>query len=353
MTTLKPALHIASAANERYYPGLEVLVTSALLHISEQTPVNLYIFDGGISQGSWERLTAQANRLHPQTKIIPLHFEESHFEGFQALSGSKLTYARLLLGELLPDVDRVIYLDSDIIICKDLDPLGEMPMEGRTALAGPDALIKNLSEDCPWLSREVTEKYNYFNAGVLVLDLNRWREKHYFQQALAALTTHSKQALYYDQTALNYILRDDVGPLPESWNKCVFSAHDFDGRPCNIHLTGEKPWLQHIARFDHYVWLSFYRDVISEPAEWHRRRLLSSDGVINKLHHYTARSRVTRFAYAWLIQLQMARASHDHHRSVLARKLRNGTGDFSGLSSLRREWQRRLDERRSPRALVA
>jgi lipopolysaccharide biosynthesis glycosyltransferase len=127
---------------------------------------------------------------------------------------SKAAYARLLMGQLLPpDIDRVLYLDCDLIVRGDLGDLWNTDLDGKTIGAVSDSLsysrhsILGLPQGAP-----------YFNSGVMLIDLRRWREMDVGGRSLKFAREHPDRLQWWDQCALNLILHDDWLPLDRKWN---------------------------------------------------------------------------------------------------------------------------------------
>ena len=329
---MSPPLHIASASDAGYYPGLEVLICSTLLYLPRETEVHFHIFDGGLSEQNWKALRAHAARLHPHTVIHPLAFSENDFANAPALHGNKITYARLLLGERFPDLERIIYIDCDIIVGRNLEELRDLEMGDHTILAARDAVVSRLNEDCPWLPESEARNYTYFNAGVLLLNLERFRKRGYLAQCLAAVALHPDKCRYWDQTPLNYVLRDDVGSLPQHWNQVAFTSDAIPSQPVNIHLISDKPWREPFPRFDHYVWSAFYADFVGKR-DWTARSTTARKWLYRVSCHP-----VTRWLFALVMGLIVAATPNPRARARRELMLRGGTSDFSVLKRLRREW---------------
>jgi lipopolysaccharide biosynthesis glycosyltransferase len=123
------------------------------------------------------------------------------------------SYYRLLMAQVLPpEVSRVIYLDCDTIVREDLAKLWETPL-GRYPLgAVPDKNFKH---------RHVlglAEEAAYFNSGVLLIDLDRWRKAAIGTRALEFAARHPERLTWGDQCALNWLLHDQWLQLDDSWN---------------------------------------------------------------------------------------------------------------------------------------
>jgi lipopolysaccharide biosynthesis glycosyltransferase len=332
-------LHIASASDAGYLPGLEVLVCSALLHTRRDIEVHFHIFDGGIPPEGWALLERHAARFHPRAFVHRLQFNAERFARFPHMHGNHLTYARLLLGEIFPALDRIVYLDSDIVVGRDVAELRDLDAGGRTLLAAGGNVLHTLADDCPWLTPEEGKAFRYFNAGVVVIDLVRWRHQNYFARCLEALDVPGVNCQFHDQTVMNYVLRHDVTFIDQHWNQVVFAGDQLPAAPANIHVIKKKPWHLQTARFDHFLWRAFYEDMI-EPG----RRWAPDSPVGRKLL-----SRIPRWSAArWLFRLAIGGAilfSRNEHRRRDYRFLRRQVlSDFNRLRQLRLGWQRRREE---------
>ena len=159
-----------------------------------------------------------------------------------------MTFARFLLAELLPrEATRVLYLDSDLLVLGDLGALWTSSLEGNCAGAvldyGLDPLLQRQDPKCagmPAVNR-------YFNAGVLLIDLDLWRQEQIGERAAQYLAEHPDSP-YADQDALNVVLDGAWASLAEEWN---FQRHletsvvrmKPELRPAIVHfITEAKPW---------------------------------------------------------------------------------------------------------------
>ena len=123
------------------------------------------------------------------------------------------TYYRLLLGEVLPpELERVLYLDCDMMVRGDLAELWRMTLGSALVGAVPDpGFAANHILGLP-------PGASYFNAGLLLIDLVRWRAERVGAAALAFAADHPDRLTYNDQCALNWILRDNWLALDPKWN---------------------------------------------------------------------------------------------------------------------------------------
>jgi lipopolysaccharide biosynthesis glycosyltransferase len=251
-------IHIATAANENFAPGLLVTIASALTSLDQSSSVTIYFLNGGISEGTKKQLLKLCETLHPDCRLVDLPINEGPFSGANLGPGNSLmTYARLLLGSLIPS-ERVIYIDADFVVLRDLAEMWRMDMNGKTILAVADRAGWTLSRDCPLELTEDDKAIPYFNAGYLMIDLKRWRELSIEQNSLSMATRY--HCVYWDQTVLNYLFRFDRKLVESCWN---WQDHNILDGPkavdANYHLTDNfKPWLYWGSNLKHQIWRLYY-----------------------------------------------------------------------------------------------
>jgi|GEM_PF-727907 len=160
---------------------------------------------------------------------------------------SRMTFARLLIPDVMPEgTSRLVYLDADILVLNDLAPLWEADLQGRPIGAVIDALDTHIKTNAPGFE-EVPRVRSYFNAGILVIDLPRWRQQRVSERAHDYLRRFPSTP-YCDQDALNVVCDGDWKQLSTTWN---YQGH-LSGRiqelsaeeaPAIVHfVTTLKPW---------------------------------------------------------------------------------------------------------------
>jgi lipopolysaccharide biosynthesis glycosyltransferase len=137
----------------------------------------------------------------------------------QAMPDGRLpsaTLFRLRVEELLPaELDRVLYLDTDMIVRHSLTPLWETDLAGSPAAAVQDSGMC-WTTHLPWRELEISPRLPYFNAGVLVIPLERWRKERTSERALDLLLRFRFRDA--DQAALNAIFAGSWCALDPRWN---------------------------------------------------------------------------------------------------------------------------------------
>jgi lipopolysaccharide biosynthesis glycosyltransferase len=163
-------------------------------------------------------------------------------------NGTRMHYGRLLIASILPpEVERALYLDADILVLGDISPLWEIDLEGAAVGAvidaGVDALMKN-DQLGRW---NIPRVLDYFNSGVLLIDLERWRDQRIAEKVLEYVA-RNPTSLFPDQNALNVVCDGHWKQLDLRWNFQRHMEHRLAdmspaNRPAIVHfVTGEKPW---------------------------------------------------------------------------------------------------------------
>jgi lipopolysaccharide biosynthesis glycosyltransferase len=177
---------------------------------------------------------------------IDLH----QFDEFPVLEHvSRMTYARLLMPRWLPrSVKRVLYLDVDMLVLGSIEALLYTPLSKN-----PVAAVTDLHVDGDLKSRDRARNpgvpcvAKYFNAGVMLFDLEHCAQQKIFERALAYLQTHATTP-YSDQDALNVACDGLWQHLDGHWNfqghhTCRIDRLPMDRRPAIVHfITSTKPW---------------------------------------------------------------------------------------------------------------
>ena len=242
---------LAFASNERYFPGLYCAVASALSHLDAARKVDVKVLDGGISTTSKDRLERLVDRFGNQVRLKFVPVDESVFRGATLGPGeSHMTYCRILLPHLL-DVPRLIYLDCDVLVFRDLSQLFDLELSpGKVLAAVPDSETLSLAEDCPTIADAMglPAEGAYFNCGVMLMNLDELRKQHFFERAVEFFNRKSAYR-FWDQSAINFLLYGQIDALPEYWNRASwrFDAQQNNDLDCVLHYTTSAPWLVEIA----------------------------------------------------------------------------------------------------------
>src|SRR4051794_15750135 len=247
MRELEPVV-LALTSDENYFHGLYCAVASALSAMDPARKVDVKVLDGGLSQASRDPLARLIERIGKHAQLDFVEADPSIFDKATPGPGqSHMAYWRILLPHLL-DVPRLIYLDCDVLVFRDLSELFDLQLSpGKIVAAVPDSETLTLGDD----SRTIASAMNlppaerYFNAGVMLLNLDELRREDFTERSLAFFSKFSGHYRFHDQSAFNFLLQGKIQELPEHWNRPAWRFDDQDTNTlgCVLHYTSSAPWL--------------------------------------------------------------------------------------------------------------
>ncbi len=243
-------INVLTSTDKQYTRHLGVMLNSLFSSSSIGTIFTITVLDGGISRKDIARLTRLAE-TH-QAGIAFVAMDRYRFERYPLSNHIRqAAYYRISMSEILDSsVRKVLYLDCDIIINDDITELWETDFN--------DCAVAAVEE--PHFDRHVDlflpPDTLYFNSGVMLVNLDRWREERIGDKAHDFIRKHLDVLMLHDQDALNAVLCGKWLPLHPKWN---LQTDMFDLRPLSsyseqavaeavahpavIHFTtSSKPW---------------------------------------------------------------------------------------------------------------
>lgn len=241
---------VACAADNTYALPLGVMLASLSAHANPDRRIDVYIVDCGLSDSVRSRINKQIrSNLHfhwlPSTRSLDI---SDPYWGHV----SSATYDRLLIDDYVPkDTVQALWLDCDLLVLDDITTLFNNQFTGSTLRAVHDPFIRCMGSSFGvrhWRELGLASDNPYFNAGVMLIDMTRWRATKVADRAIQHLRHYGKQLIFREQEALNAVIGQQWEPLADRWN---YSANPFHakkqnlnrGAPAIIHFAGRiKPW---------------------------------------------------------------------------------------------------------------
>lgn len=312
MKSTSAAIHLVTAADAGYVPYLSTMLTSVRHNLDPEVCLHVTVLTRDLktgvirwpNRGPGDSLRSFAPDIPPDS-VLPIG-PNDHL--------TIDTYHRLFLESAFDEgVNRVVYLDADLVVLGDLSVLAAIDLGGKTVGAVMDFAIRRWGgpRTCEALKSRVRHAdRSYFNAGVLVIDLDAWRRRRVRDSAVRFLFENQSRIHCWDQDALNHALGGDWCELDPRWNRmCYWERPDFADPPFSdevmaslstpniVHFTGRrKPWNddRHEARshFDQYVTMAGFG---SHRMTWLKGRWLDMKGWLReRRRRYTLRGAVRR-----------------------------------------------------------
>jgi lipopolysaccharide biosynthesis glycosyltransferase len=266
---MKDIMHIAFGVDDKYVMPLGVLIKSILL-TNPQQKIVFHVLAEKLSAKNKKLLSelCASSSVHISFYNITRQdigrFNKYSFD----YAGSITTYFRLLLPELLPEVNKVLYLDSDILVVGSLTGLWKTDLAGQAAAAvidyalGDDVHKYNITE--------YKLKNGYYNAGVLLLNLTYWRKNAIGIKLMTALCRNESKYTHADQDVINHVLKNVIKQVPAKYNCMLIAAQLEDCQirkerykdilagylhPVIIHFAGAQPWYKETKHPYKDLWL--------------------------------------------------------------------------------------------------
>ncbi|KAJ0051849.1 hypothetical protein Pint_01125 [Pistacia integerrima] len=257
-------IHVTMTLDANYLRGTMAAVLSILQHST--CPEN---FEFHFLWAHFEPdVSASINSAFPYLNFHVYKFDSSRVRGKisksirQALD-QPLNYARIYLADIIPaDVKRVIYLDSDLVVVDDVAKLWEVDLEGKV-LAAPEychANFTNYFTELFWSDKSLAKTFDgrqpcYFNTGVMVVDVDKWRQGGYTRKVEEWMSVQKQKRIYHLGSLPPFllVLAGNIKGVDHRWNQHGLGGDNIEGKcrslhpgPISLlHWSGKgKPWLR-------------------------------------------------------------------------------------------------------------
>ncbi|KAG8389385.1 hypothetical protein BUALT_Bualt02G0223700 [Buddleja alternifolia] len=257
-------IHVAMTLDSNYLRGTMAAVLSILQHST--CPENV------VFHFLWAKhepeVFSSIKFAFPYLNFKLYRFDTSRVSGLisksirQALD-QPLNYARIYLADILPqEVNRLIYLDSDLVMVDDISKLSDVDLKEKV-LAAPEYCLANFtnyfSRDF-WLDPVLSKTFEgrkpcYFNTGVMVMDLEKWRKGNYTRRVVDWMIVQKQRRIYHLGSLPPFllVLAGKIEPVDHRWNQHGLGGDNIEGKcrglhpgPISLlHWSGKgKPWLR-------------------------------------------------------------------------------------------------------------
>ena len=282
-SNLNAPVLIVLAVNNYYVPYASVMIESLIYNSNLTRSYKLFILNSNISLKNKENIKHQIKK----NKNFSINFinvnkfiENKNLYIFSHLTIE--TYFRFLIFDLFPNSEKVLYLDSDIIINVDVSILYDINIKGKYLAASKDidtaGHFNYLIEKRKYIKNVIG--YNgtdeYFQAGVILFNVREIRKK--FSSEILFYIAQGRKWEWMDQDILNFLFKGNIYYLNQKWNcimnwvgsiknmsridilklapKELFNEYlEARKNPLIIHYAGiQKPWETPNCDFSNYFW---------------------------------------------------------------------------------------------------
>lgn len=249
-------INIVLSSDNNYVQHLCVTIASILKNSDNNDDYNIYILTANMDNKNKNIIKKMKKIRSFNLNFIDVDFNKFKLCPLQEICShiTKETYFRYLIPEILKDKEKVLYLDADIVVNKDIKDLYQMAFENNYAIVVEDTGFKNTQECCENLNIK-----KYFNAGVLLLNIPMCIKNNISQKLFLETENLYKQKKmkYQDQCVLNFVFKNKLKFIDIKYNIQSSLFYDLNSaykkygknkikkiikRPYLIHYSAAKPW---------------------------------------------------------------------------------------------------------------
>ncbi len=257
-------MDIIYVSDNAYARHLGISMLSLLDHNQDMKRITVYILSREIDEQNTAYLTQIAEKYGRCVKFIDIaEFEKKIPFQFDTSGYNPIVLSRLFLCSYLPEsVEKILYLDCDIIVNGSVKELETIPFEQNLIAAVPELHMPAEKKALIGFAKKET----YYNAGVLLVNLKLWRLEKIEKSFVEYYRLMKGQLLYNDQDILNHCCKGRILALSHTYNlstnlfyfpryfvKRLQPAYETDpakeyarilSSPAIIHYMGdERPWI--------------------------------------------------------------------------------------------------------------
>ncbi len=224
---------VVCGTNAAYAMPLGVALASMSANLAPGRSVHVYVLSGGLSETIKGRLS---RAVSDSVALEHLTIDDSLLSGYPTIGCYGVeALLRLCIPRVLPEsVKKVLYFDCDICVTRDIGELWDQDVSPFPLLAARDLGARTVSGECGlpnYAKLGLPADSPYFNSGVLLMNLDRWRDEQIGERALEYVQENKDVLIFPDQDALNALLSPTFGMLNVTWNMNVNQIRNIKGWP--------------------------------------------------------------------------------------------------------------------------
>lgn len=288
------------SSDDNYIPFLAVAIRSIIDNSSDEYDYKINILNTGLKTENEIKI----KKLETSNFKIDFININKKIEGIANDLSLRLRdyysnsiYLRIFIPSLFQNYDKVLYLDADIVVIDDIAKLYFEDIGDNLLGAITDDVI-NTNETFTKYSASVLglNKGEYFNSGILVMNLEGLRKNKIEEKFVHLLGKYNFDTIAPDQDYLNYLCKGKVKFIHKGWDKMPIYDASFEGEP--LHLVHynmfQKPWHYENVLYEEHFWdyakrTEFYGDMLNMKAAYTNEQKKSDEQAAIELVKHAAR----------------------------------------------------------------
>lgn len=258
MTNNKQVLPIFFAVDDGYIPFFAVTLQSLMENSSMEYYYLIHVLYTDISKSNIEKIKKyEKENIHIEFVDLTNYIEKVKDKLYTRDYYSKTTYFRLFIPNLYPQYNKALYLDSDTVLLTDVADLYNIDIGDNLVAGTQDEAVKTIKEFQEYVEKVVgvADYRKYFNAGVLLMNLDELRKFNFEEKFLYSLDI-IKFSVAQDQDYLNRLCKGRVKIIDSNWNRMPVANSNVDIKDIKlIHFNlGYKPWHFEDILYKEFFW---------------------------------------------------------------------------------------------------
>lgn len=310
-------MNIVFATSDLYSKPALVTIKTLLMNNVDVDELNIYYVENGVSDENKQLITGLVEEY--KRKIIFIPMPESYLSIEGLMRTNAIVYSYCYFQDILPkSVEKVILLEGDSIVTGNLSEMYSINLDGYYLGAADDLQSK-------WYKRKLGMKEDsvYFNCGIMVLNLKKWREDNISEKITKMIKKGDSKFFYEVQDELNVLMEGKILVLPPKFN-CTTAIYLFDYKdmlkyrkpstvcskadfiegkkhPLVVHFTKNqiiqpRPWIADCT----HPYKKYYEDAKAKTALANEKLWLANRKPINKIAYFLY-SKVSKGLVAWTL----------------------------------------------------
>lgn len=246
VVSMTDTIHLVYGTDDNYIFPTMVSAASAIYYATNKANLVIHLFDAGVTDAHYEEYERDLHRIGPEVELVRHRLSAEMFKGFGAWKGSVVTYSRMFICEILPELDWAVYVDGDTLWLGDPVELWKLRDETKLVQASidpPPAPGFEYAESAWYKDNGLKMDFDhYLCMGLMLANLKKMREEKLGEKCRGFMAEYPCPRVV-DQTVLNYLCQGKSAPLPPNWG--VFSAwhKGIDlSKPSIVHYCTDVPW---------------------------------------------------------------------------------------------------------------
>ncbi len=274
------------STDDNYIPYLDVAISSLISNASKDYFYKIIVLNTGLKTENIAKVKQNERPgfvidfidISKQIENIRSHFKNVyHF--------SIVTYYRLFIASLFPQYDKIVYLDCDLVVLGDIAELYNTPLGENILGAAVDHFVSTTKVFRMYAGLAIgVNPDTYFNAGVLLINLEEFRKNDIEKKFINLITEHDFDLLDPDQAFLNYLCYGKTHILPNGWNKAPAEIL-CEGNKNIVHYNlYKKPWQYDDVTEGEYFWdyaekSPFYKLILERKSNFGEKEKAANDAM--------------------------------------------------------------------------